>query len=236
MVTKKKSPFMGRISGWFLVILLFLLVFSSVQVLLLHFMNPPFAITRIFGGMTGRIPSGSVTSDERWQALEAFSPNLRRAVLAGEDQRFLYHRGFDFVEISKAVKDIIQKGSVRGASTITMQVARTVFLWPARTWVRKGLEAYYTFLMEMFLTKKRIFEIYLNTVDWGVGIRGAEAASRRYFETSSSSLSAYQAALLAAVLPGPHKWSVKRPNAWVRQRQMRILRDMKKMPLVGGVR
>ncbi len=216
-----------------MLILLFFLVFSSLQVLFLHFMNPPLTMTRIFGRITDRRPLGSDRSDGTWKALEDISPNLRRAVLAGEDQRFLYHHGFDFVEISHAIKDIIRKGSKRGASTITMQVARTVFLWPARSWLRKVLEAHYTFLLEMFLSKKRIFEIYLNTVDWGVGIRGAEAASRRYFTTSSSGLSPDQAALLAAVLPGPHKWSVKRPNSQVRQRQMRILRDMKKMPLVG---
>jgi monofunctional glycosyltransferase len=224
---------MRRISGWVLVILLFFLVFSSFQVLLLQFMNPPFTMTRILARLTDRKSLGSVRSDRTWKALEDISPNLRRAVLAGEDQRFLYHLGFDFVEISHAVKDMIQKGSKRGASTITMQVARIVFLWPARTWSRKAVEAYYTFLMEMFLSKKRILEIYLNTVDWGPGIRGAEAASRSYFGSSSSSLSPRQAALLAAVLPGPHKWSVRRPNALVRQRQIRILRDMKKMPLVG---
>jgi len=224
---------MRRISGWVLVIFLFFLVFSSLQVLLLRFMNSPLTLTRISGWITDQRPSGSGRSAGTWKPLEDISPNLRRAVLAGEDQRFLWHHGFDIVEISHAIKDIIQKGSKRGASTITMQVARTVFLWPARTWSRKAVEAYYTFLLEMFLSKKRILEIYLNTVDWGAGIRGAEAASRSYFKSSSSSLSPDQAALLAAVLPGPHKWSVKRPNAEVRQRQMRILRDMKRMPLVG---
>jgi monofunctional biosynthetic peptidoglycan transglycosylase len=223
-----------NISGWIFAVLLCFLVFSSLQVLLLRFMNPPFTMIRTFGWITDRGPSGAGRSARTWRALGDISPNLRRAVLAGEDQRFLWHHGFDVVEISHAIEGIIRKRGRRGASTITMQVARTVFLWPARTWSRKAVEAYYTFLLEMFLNKKRIFEIYLNTVDWGAGIRGAEAASRRYFNTSSANLSPRQAALLAAVLPGPHKWSVRRPNAEVRQRELRILRDMKRMPLVGA--
>ena len=216
-----------------MVLLLSCIVLTSLQVLLLHFVNPPLTLTRIFNQVTDRGSSVTERASGEWKGLEEISPNLRRAVLAGEDQRFLSHHGFDFVEISQAIRDIIRKGSKRGASTITMQVARTVFLWPARSWPRKLLEAYYTFLMEIFLSKKRIFEIYLNMVDWGVDIRGAEAASRKYFDSSSATLTPDQAALLAAVLPGPHKWSVKRPNAHVRQRQKRILRDMKKMPLVG---
>ncbi len=169
----------------------------------------------------------------RWKALSHISPHVRKAVLAAEDQRFLWHHGFDFVEMSHAMKDIFRRKRKRGASTITMQVARTVFLWPSRSWSRKMAEAYYTLLLETFLSKQRILELYLNTVDWGAGVRGVEAASQKYFHIPSSSLSASQAALLAAVLPSPHRWSVKRPNASVRLRQQRILRDMGKMPLVG---
>ncbi|MCP4667753.1 MAG: monofunctional biosynthetic peptidoglycan transglycosylase, partial [Deltaproteobacteria bacterium] len=154
------------------------------------------------------------------------------AVLAAEDQRFTSHRGFDFAEMNKAIKDMALKKGFRGASTITMQVARTVFLWPGRIWLRKAAEAYYTVLIETFWSKKRILEIYLNMVDWGTRLIGAEAASRYYFGISCASLSPSQASLLAAVLPSPHRWSPKKPNAHVLRRQKRILRDMKHMPLL----
>jgi monofunctional biosynthetic peptidoglycan transglycosylase len=165
-----------------------------------------------------------------WKPLHRISPHLRKAVLAGEDQRFTSHHGFDFIEMNKALKNMALKRGFRGASTITMQVARTVFLWPGRIWSRKAAEAYYTVLIEMFWSKKRILEIYLNMVDWGTGIIGAEAASRYYFHRSCSSLSPAQAALLTAVLPNPHRWSPKKPNSRVLRRQQRILRDMDQMP------
>jgi monofunctional biosynthetic peptidoglycan transglycosylase len=113
-----------------------------------------------------------------------------------------------------------------------MQAARTVFLWKDRNWIRKSLEAYYTVLIEVLWSKKRILEIYLNTVDWGTDVMGAEAASRVYFHTSASRITAYQAALLAAILPSPHNWSAANPSAYVRARQQKILDDMRKMPLL----
>ena len=162
---------------------------------------------------------------------EQMSPFVKKAVLAAEDQRFSSHNGFDLIELNAAIKDMVMGKGFRGASTITMQVARTVFLWPARTWVRKGLEAYYTVLLEIFLSKKRILEVYLNTVDWGEGIRGVEAAARAYYHVSASRVSRGQAALLAAILPSPHRWSPIKPNARVLRRQKSILKDMNKMAL-----
>jgi monofunctional biosynthetic peptidoglycan transglycosylase len=134
--------------------------------------------------------------------------------------------------MNEAIKDMAAGKGFRGASTITMQVARTVFLWPDRSWLRKGAEAYYTVVIEIFWTKKRIFEIYLNTVDWGTGVKGVEAASRKYFHLPCLSLSPSQAAALAAILPSPHRWSPIKPNARVLERKRRILIDMKKMPLL----
>jgi monofunctional biosynthetic peptidoglycan transglycosylase len=167
-----------------------------------------------------------------WRSLKEISPHLRKAVLAGEDQRFLSHHGFDFTEMNEAIKDMALRKGFRGASTITMQVARTVFLWPERTWLRKGAEAYYTLVIEIFWTKERILEIYLNTVDWGEGLMGVEAASREYFHTPCLHLSPSQAAALAAILPSPHRWSPTKPNSRVLERKRRILKDIKKMPLV----
>jgi monofunctional glycosyltransferase len=232
-MTGKGEPGIGtRITRWVLAALLVFLLFSNAQVVALRFINPPLlpALSRFLTGTNAKTRRGQ---GEVWRKLKDISPEIRKAVLASEDQRFLWHRGFDVVEISHAVREIFRKGRKRGASTITMQVARTVFLWPARTWGRKIAETYYTFLLETFLSKQRILELYLNTVDWGVGVRGVDAASRKYFNTSSSKLSASQAALLAAILPSPHRWSVKRPNSYVRWRQQKILRDMTRMPLVG---
>lgn len=172
-------------------------------------------------------------SINEWRPLNAIAPHIRKAVLAGEDQRFLSHNGFDFSEINEAMRDMVSRKGFRGASTISMQTARTVFLWPARSLWRKVLEAYYTVLVEIFWSKERILEIYLNTVDWGKGIMGVEAASRTYFHISSAHVSRRQAALLAAILPSPYRWSPTNPSPYVLKRQRRILRDIKKMPLVS---
>jgi len=134
--------------------------------------------------------------------------------------------------MNEAFWDILAERGTRGASTISMQAARTVFLWSDRSWLRKMAEAYYTLLIEIFWSKERILEVYLNTVDWGQGIMGAEAASRNYFHRSSSHLTVSQAALLAAVLPNPRKWSPVNPNGFVEERKERIIRDMPKMPLL----
>lgn len=152
--------------------------------------------------------------------------------MAAEDQRFMDHNGFDFNEIKIAVQDFLKTRQLRGASTISMQTARSVFLLSSRSIFRKAAEIYYTFLIELAWDKKRIFEIYLNTVDWGTHVTGAEAASRKYFSTAAGNLSPSQSALLAAVLPNPHLWSVKNPSDYVRQRQARILKEMHLMPLL----
>jgi monofunctional biosynthetic peptidoglycan transglycosylase len=167
----------------------------------------------------------------RWRDLKDISPFLIRAVLAGEDQRFMSHNGFDFIEMNRAFHDLISAKRIRGASTITMQVARTIFLWPGRSWTRKIMEAYYTVLIELLWSKTRILEIYLNYVDWGTGIMGAEAASQKYFHVNSGKISASQASLMAAILPSPHLWSPLNPNKIVSERQKRILRDMNKIHL-----
>jgi monofunctional biosynthetic peptidoglycan transglycosylase len=166
-----------------------------------------------------------------WRELDGMASHIIRAVLAGEDQRFFTHHGFDFIEMNRAVKDLLSDGKVRGASTISMQTARTVFLWPSRSLGRKITEAYFTLLIEALWSKERIMEVYLNTVDWGPHVMGIEAASRNYYKRSSASLTRSQSALLAAVLPNPHKWSPVKPNAYVLQRKAKIQKDMMKISL-----
>jgi monofunctional glycosyltransferase len=204
---------------------------TVLEVLVLRYVNPPLTAGMAWQRLRHRVSgTGYERLHYQWRDFEEISPHLRRAVLAGEDQRFLLHGGFDMVELERALKDALSAGRVRGASTITMQAARTVFLWPDRTLVRKVLEAYYALLMELLWDKRRILEIYLNTVDWGPGIMGAEAASRAYFKVGADQVSPGQAALLAAVLPSPHLWSPVNPGPRVLNRQRRILRDMEFMP------
>jgi len=138
---------------------------------------------------------------------EQISPFLRRAVLASEDDRFYLHFGFDLVEIDKALEKKKRGGRLRGASTLTQQVAKNIFLWEGRSFVRKGLEAYLTLWLELLLTKDRILDLYLNLAEWGDGIFGAEAAARKHFGKSASKLSREEAARLAAILPSPVRWS-----------------------------
>jgi monofunctional biosynthetic peptidoglycan transglycosylase len=147
-----------------------------------------------------------------WRPLDAISPHLARAVAAAEDARFCDHRGFDFVEIQAARADAAAGGRLRGASTISQQTAKNVFLWPDRGWVRKGLEAGFTLLIEAFWGKRRIMEVYLNVAEFGEGVFGAEAAARRWFGKSADALTRAEAARLAAILPSPRTRDPARPT------------------------
>ena len=151
-----------------------------------------------------------------WRPLDAISSHLIEAVIAGEDAKFCQHHGFDWDAISEAWRRYRQgTGRLRGASTISMQTAKNVFLWPGRDWIRKAFEAYFTALIELAWGKARIIEIYLNVIEWGPGIYGAEAAARFYFHKTAAALNAEEAARLAAILPDPLKWSASRPDRYV---------------------
>jgi monofunctional biosynthetic peptidoglycan transglycosylase len=230
---RKKGPsFFRRCLKYFLIALAVLFLLTVAEVGLFRYVNPPFTATMAWQSIKKGKPPRKASFRDFWRPLRDISPHLRRAVLAGEDQRFLSHWGFDFVEMNQAIKDMAMSRGMRGASTITMQAARTVFLWPERTLMRKVVEAYYTCLLEFLWSKERILEIYLNTVDWGRGHRGAQEAARAYFDTSSSGLTRSQAALLVAILPNPGLWSPRHPSERVTRRQERILRDMDTMPLL----
>jgi monofunctional biosynthetic peptidoglycan transglycosylase len=167
--------------------------------------------------------------DYRWTPWTRISPSAAIAVIAAEDQNFPTHHGFDFESIQKAM-DAHEKGKrLRGASTISQQVAKNMFLWSGRSFVRKGLEAYFTVLIELTWSKRRILEVYLNIAELGDGVFGVEAASRRYFKKSAASLSNEEAALLAAVLPNPIRLKVNRPSAYIRERQSWIISQMSQL-------
>jgi monofunctional biosynthetic peptidoglycan transglycosylase len=223
-----------RWSWRFLLKAVFILAIVTIlQVLLLRFFNPPATVRMAWGFLHHTITAKHYEKPlYHWRELKEISPYLKRAVLAAEDQRFLSHHGFDFTELHEAARDLVTAERTRGASTISMQAARTVFLWRGRSWLRKIAEAYYTVLIELMWRKERILEMYLNTVHWGKGIMGAEAASRKYFHTNCANITATQAALLAAILPNPTRWTPINPSKYIRQRQQEIMRQMVRMPLL----
>lgn len=189
--------------------------------------TPLVAIRAVEAGFAGQ----PMRFAKDWVPLDKMSPSILRAAIASEDFRFTEHRGFDFDAIQKAMKanervERRGRGKIRGASTISQQTAKNVFLWPGRTWVRKGLEAWMTILIEATWSKRRILEVYLNVIEFGDGIYGVEAASRHFFRKPAKSLNASEAALLIAVLPNPRRFHVEAPSAYVRYRQTAIVRRL----------
>ena len=163
-----------------------------------------------------------------WEPLTNISHHLPIAVMASEDANFLQHHGFDYKAIEKAVERNRKHPEKRklGASTISQQTAKNVFLWPGRSWIRKGFEVYFTTLIELMWPKERIMEVYLNSIEMGDGIYGAEAVADAHFNTTAKNLTKAQCALIAATLPNPRKFSSKNPSAYMLKRQKRILREM----------
>ena len=167
----------------------------------------------------------------QWIPIEKMSKHMPVAVMASEDQRFLLHHGFDFDAIQKAVKHNRKGGTQHGASTISQQTAKNVFLWPGRSWVRKGLEMYFTFLIEMLWSKQRIMEVYLNSIEMGPGIYGVSAVAKHHFDNiPASELTRADCALIAATLPNPLRFSSLKPSKYIRQRQNRIQHEMRFIP------
>jgi monofunctional glycosyltransferase len=171
----------------------------------------------------------SYTARHRWVPLEEISPSLGVAVIAAEDQNFADHFGFDWQAIEKAVQHNETSRRKRGASTVSQQTAKNLFLWSSRSWTRKGLEAWFTLLIEAGWSKKRILEVYLNIVEFGDGVYGAEAAARTFFGKPAKRLTPSEAALLAAVLPNPRKFHANAPSDYIRGRQAWILNQMRQL-------
>ena len=186
----------------------------------------PLMIQRYFEMEDGKI-------DKDWKSLEEISDNMPLAIVTAEDQKFEEHYGFDLEAIEKAVKyNEKHKGKkVKGASTISQQTAKNVFLWPGRSWVRKGLEVYFTFLIELFWSKERIMEVYLNVIEMGPGVYGTEAAAQHYFNKSAAKLTRSEAASIAAILPNPIRWSASKPTPYIIKKRNWILRHMKQIEL-----
>ncbi len=167
-----------------------------------------------------------ISWSHNWVPVQSISKNLQLAVICSEDQKFLEHNGFDIPAIEKAYETNRKGKKLRGASTISQQTAKNVFLWPQRSWVRKGLETYFTFLIELLWSKERILEVYLNSVEMGKGIYGAEAASTYWFAKSADNLTRQEAAALAAILPNPRVYKAHPPTTYIRQRKEWIIKQM----------
>lgn len=233
MRKKKKTSIRAGIWKFFFKSILVLVFFSVSQVLAFKYINPPGTVNMIWERLLSHLNQTQyIRPQYSWQDLVKISPHLKQAVLASEDQRFLTHSGFDFEEIKIVIENMIDSHRFRGASTISMQAARSLFLPSCRSLFRKAAEAWYTILIEGFWDKQRILEVYLNTVDWGTHLVGAQAGAQAYFSCNAEQLTKRQAALMAAVLPSPHKWSAKNPSAYIRNRQQRILKQMQNMPLL----
>ncbi|HWK75964.1 MAG TPA: monofunctional biosynthetic peptidoglycan transglycosylase [Povalibacter sp.] len=208
-------------------LLLTLFVGSAALVLALRWIDPPTSAFMLRERLIAANSQPAYAIRHRWVDWQQISPQLKLAVIASEDQTFPAHNGFDFKQINKALDDRERGRRVRGASTISQQVAKNLFLWPAQSWVRKALEAYFTLLIETLWPKQRILEVYLNVAEFGRGVFGAGAASDAYFHKNPASLTAYDSALLAAVLPNPKRLHVNAPSRYVRSRQQWIVSQMR---------
>ncbi|MDQ7785622.1 MAG: monofunctional biosynthetic peptidoglycan transglycosylase [Desulfomonilaceae bacterium] len=234
--SKRDAPARSRVSRLLFIIrrsIICLFILSLAVVVWLRWV-PPYTSAVMIEERFSRFFSGKKQDAIRyqWVDLESISPYMRLAVVASEDQSFPDHCGFDFESIRQAVEERKRRGRLRGASTITQQTAKNLFLWNGRSYVRKGFEAYFAILLELLWPKNRILEVYLNIAQFGDGVYGVGAAAKTYLHKSPSKLTRRDAALLAAVLPNPKRFKVRRPSSHVRTRRSWILRQMN---LLGGV-
>ena len=216
---RNMGGFWGAMRAVFIVGLIVFFIGPVVVVAVYRFVPPPVTFLMVQRTIEGR------GFQRDWVPMEQISPNLVRAVIAAEDARFCEHMGFDVEAIQKAMVTNEAGKKLRGGSTITQQTAKNVFLWPGRDWVRKGLETWFTALIEVGWGKRRIMEVYLNSIEWGPGVYGAEAAARKNFKVPAKALTVAQSARLAAILPSPLKWKAARPGPYVKRRTGKITRN-----------
>lgn len=220
----RRRKIFKKLTRWFLITLGCLFLLSILPVILLRWVDPvssSFMLQYQWGS------SSDQALNFEWRDWDQLSPQLKIAVVAAEDQNFPTHYGLDFKSIRNALKQRQQGLSSRGASTISQQVVKNMFLWPGQSWFRKGLEAWLTLVLETVCSKQRILEIYLNVAQWGNNQFGAQVASQRYFAKNALNLNRYESALLAAVLPNPVRFSVDKPSKYILDRQRWILRQIK---------
>jgi len=199
---------------------------SILLVVLFKWIPVPFTPLMITRAIEQKMEGQEMTCSHDWVPLEEISVNLQKAVIASEDGNFLKHNGFDFKAMQKAFKNNNRGKKLKGGSTISQQTAKNVFLWQGRSYIRKGLEAYFTFLIEIVWGKERIMEVYLNSIEMGKGVYGAEAAAEHWYRTDAKNLTKIQAAGIAAILPNPRKYKATNSSSYIEKRKGKIVRVM----------
>jgi monofunctional biosynthetic peptidoglycan transglycosylase len=227
---RKPAPQRPAFKTWLFRLALAALLASSLPVLILRWAPPPASAFMLRASLLARLEGREdFALRYLWTPLEEISPEAGKAAVAAEDQLFFRHFGFDFKAMAKVLERNAEGGRLRGASTLSQQTAKNLFLYPGKSFLRKGLEAYFTALMEILWPKRRILEVYLNVAQFGDGVYGVEAASRTYFGKPARRLSAAEAALLAAVLPNPILLRANKPSAYVLKRRAWILEQMRRL-------
>ncbi|MGL4779916.1 MAG: monofunctional biosynthetic peptidoglycan transglycosylase [Bacteroidales bacterium] len=214
---------------WIKRIIVIFFLWSILSVLLFRFIPVPLTPLMLIRCVESVFKGEMPKLKHDWVAFDQISPNIVRAVIASEDNRFLQHNGFDFVELKKAIKENEKRKRPRGASTITQQTAKNVFLWPGHSFIRKGFEAYFTLLIELFWSKERIITVYLNSIEMGKGIYGVQAVAENNFHTTAKKLTKRQAALIASSLPNPIRFNSAQPSAYMLKRTNQIMNLMPKL-------
>ena len=216
----KLSRFLFKIFLWFLGISLFLVVFFK-------FVPVVFTPLMVIRAIENKVEGKELHFSHDWEPIENLSMNLQKAVIASEDGTFLTHNGFDFKAMQKAYKSNERGRRIKGGSTISQQTAKNVFLWQGRSYLRKGLEAYFTVLIEIIWGKERIMEVYLNSIEMGDGVYGAQAATQHWYRKDATSLTPIQAAGIAAILPNPRKYKATSSSSYINNRKSKIVRVMR---------
>lgn len=232
--SKAKQSLFKRIAIGVGKVLLWFFIFSIIWVIAYRFINPPITFLMVQRNWERKANDKPAKIKNAWVKFEDISDNMKRAAVSAEDQLFLKHMGFDLKAIEKAYqsnekKKGSKKKKIKGGSTISQQTAKNVFLWPGRSYVRKAFEAYFTLLIEVLWSKERILEVYLNVIEMGDGIYGAEAASQKYYGHSCRKMSRSEAALLAACFPNPLRWNPNKATSYIQHRKYLIMRNMRRL-------
>lgn len=199
---------------------------SLLGVIIYRWVNPNITMLMVIRHYESLFDGKSSSIQKDWESIDNISPNMVLAAVAAEDSKFLSHWGFDFELIKEAMKHNQRSNRIKGASTISQQTAKNIFLWPRRSWIRKGFEAYFTVIMETFWSKKRIMEVYLNIVEFGKGVYGVEEASQKFYKKSAARLNRFEAAMLTTVLPRPSVRNPSNPSSYMYRYQERVLWGM----------
>ena len=226
-VKKESNSFMGKLSRFLFKVFLWFLGISIFFVLLYKFVPVPFTPLMAIRAIENKAAGKEMVCSHDWEPIENISVNLQKAVIASEDGSFLKHNGFDFTAMQKAYINNERGRRIKGGSTISQQTAKNVFLWQGRSYLRKGLEAYFTVLIEFIWGKERIMEVYLNSIEMGDGVYGAQAAAQHWYRKDAANLTPQQAAGIAAILPNPRKFTATSSSSYINNRKSKIMRVMR---------